>query len=105
MGGLGFWGPTYPIDVIKSSIQADSPDPRYKRYKGFFDCARQIHAHSGWRGFYKGLTPCLVRAAPAYAASVTRSAHLLLLISSDDSNAFAWAGYEYTIRAFERAGL
>jgi solute carrier family 25 carnitine/acylcarnitine transporter 20/29 len=85
MGGLGFWGPTYPIDVMKSSIQADSPDPKHKKYSGMIDCARQIYRTSGWRGFYKGVTPCMIRAFPA--------------------NAAAWAGYEYTIRGFEYFGL
>lgn len=83
--GLGFWGPTYPLDVIKSTIQADSPDPAKRRFRTMGDAARHIYSTHGLGGFYKGVTPCLIRAFPA--------------------NAAAWGGLEFTLRAFERAGL
>lgn len=35
--GFAYWGPWYPIDIVKSKLQADSlANPRYK---GAIDCA------------------------------------------------------------------
>jgi solute carrier family 25 carnitine/acylcarnitine transporter 20/29 len=67
LGGVGFWLTTYPIDVIKSSIQADSPDKSKRKYHGVLDCAKKIHQRSGIGGFFKGFTPCLIRAFVANA--------------------------------------
>jgi solute carrier family 25 carnitine/acylcarnitine transporter 20/29 len=67
LGGVAFWISIYPIDVIKSSIQADNPDPHKRKYKGFVDCATQIYRLKGLPGFFKGFAPCLVRAFVANA--------------------------------------
>lgn len=68
IGGFGYWAVTYPIDVIKSAIQADSIVPSERRFRGIPDCARQLWAEGGVPRFFKGVTPCLMRAAPANAA-------------------------------------
>lgn len=34
------------------------------RYNSWMAAARQIYAEGGMRAFYRGLTPCLIRAAP-----------------------------------------
>ena len=38
------------------------------RYQGLRGAARAINAEAGWRGFYKGFAPCVLRAFPANAA-------------------------------------
>jgi len=38
IGGFFFWFVTYPQDVVKSAMQADSADPAKRKYKGLFDC-------------------------------------------------------------------
>uniref|UniRef100_A0A6B2LC54 Mitochondrial carrier protein n=1 Tax=Arcella intermedia TaxID=1963864 RepID=A0A6B2LC54_9EUKA len=81
-GGLWFWVPTYPVDVVKSAIQSDSPHPKEKKYSSMLDCAKKIYGEYGWRGFYKGFTPCAIRGFGA--------------------NAFAWSGYEYSMRALNK---
>jgi solute carrier family 25 carnitine/acylcarnitine transporter 20/29 len=67
LAGFGEWLPGYPFDVIKSKYQADDiNNPRYTSLKG---CAIDIYRSSGFRGFYSGLVPCLMRAPPANAAT------------------------------------
>lgn len=68
MGGFFYWAATYPIDVIKSSMQTDAVDPAKRRYKSVADCARKLYAQGGARRFTVGLTPCLLRSIPGNAA-------------------------------------
>jgi len=70
-GGFFFWLAIYPVDVIKSSIQADSTDPAQKKYQGMIDCAKKLYAEGGPKRFSKGLSACLMRAAPANAVLLT----------------------------------
>jgi solute carrier family 25 carnitine/acylcarnitine transporter 20/29 len=65
--GVVVWLATFPIDVIKTRIQADSfMNPTYK---GMMDCARTTLKGEGFKGFYKGFSPCLLRAIPANGAT------------------------------------
>jgi hypothetical protein len=48
MAGFGLWGSMFPIDTIKSKIQADSLSK--PEFKGTFDCLRRslsVEGHSG----------------------------------------------------------
>lgn len=67
MAGYAFWLPSFPIDVVKSKMQADSLSS--PRYKGALDCARQTFREGGVKAFFKGFTPCFLRAAPVNAAT------------------------------------
>jgi solute carrier family 25 carnitine/acylcarnitine transporter 20/29 len=67
-GGVAYWGVTYPTDVIKSTIQTDNIDPSQRKYHGIADTARKIYASNGFKGFFKGFTPCIIRSIPANAA-------------------------------------
>jgi len=67
MAGVTFWGIWYPIDILKSKIQADSyANPRYT---GPMDAFSQTLKNEGVLGFYKGYAPCVARAFPANAAT------------------------------------
>jgi solute carrier family 25 carnitine/acylcarnitine transporter 20/29 len=68
IGGMAYWGITYPTDVIKSTIQTDNIDPSQRKYHGVADCAKKIMASQGIKGFYKGFAPCIIRSVPANAA-------------------------------------
>mmetsp|Transcript_13217 Transcript_13217/g.15307 ORF Transcript_13217/g.15307 Transcript_13217/m.15307 type:complete len:183 (+) Transcript_13217:363-911(+) len=48
-----------PIDVLKTNLQGLDAH----KYKGIFDCARQILANEGIMGLYKGWRPRLARAS------------------------------------------
>lgn len=66
-GGLLFWTVIYPVDVIKSAIQTDAPNRSLRKYKGTIDCAQKLYEDGGWKRFYRGFSPCLLRAVPANA--------------------------------------
>ncbi|KAJ2782014.1 Mitochondrial carrier protein ymc2 [Coemansia javaensis] len=66
--GFAMWLTSYPIDVVKSRMQTDGFGPA-RAYAGSADCVRKILARDGVRGLFRGLTPCLLRAAPANAAT------------------------------------
>jgi solute carrier family 25 (mitochondrial carnitine/acylcarnitine transporter), member 20/29 len=65
--GVAFWASVYPVDVVKTRLQTDS-DAR-PRYGGMADCARQIVRAEGVGALYRGVGPCLARAAPANAVT------------------------------------
>ncbi|KAL1918435.1 uncharacterized protein VTP21DRAFT_3095 [Calcarisporiella thermophila] len=64
----------FPMDVIRKRLQVQGPSrnqyviedvPRYS--KSMFVCARQVIRHEGFFALYKGLTPGIIKAAPASA--------------------------------------
>lgn len=61
MAGVGFWVFIYPVDVIKSKMQVGKA--------GGIELAKEIWAQEGFKGYYRGLAPCLLRAFPAAAAT------------------------------------
>lgn len=69
LSGMAFWISCYPMDAIKSRMQTDHPDPSARRYRSVIDCARQVWSAEGFRGFWRGFAPCLLRAFPVNAAS------------------------------------
>jgi len=64
--GFGLWGSMFPIDVIKSKMQADNLGS--PRFKSMIHCAKVIYANDGLKGFWRGITPTLIRAIPVNAA-------------------------------------
>ncbi|KNC51926.1 substrate carrier family protein G [Thecamonas trahens ATCC 50062] len=79
--GVLFWFVAMPMDVVKSVIQAESIVPERQKYKTYGDAVRGIYAKFGWRGFFRGFVPCMIRAAP--------------------SNAACFLGYEYARKALD----
>ncbi|KAJ1655776.1 Mitochondrial succinate-fumarate transporter [Dispira simplex] len=70
IGGIsGAMGPlsNAPIDTIKTRIQRTPAKPGESAYTRFRNVCSEIIVHEGYRGFYKGLTPRLLRVAPGQA--------------------------------------
>lgn len=67
IGGFAYWSFTFPMDVIKSAMQADDVNPAKRRFTGVADCAAKLWKEGGITRFYRGFAPCLLRAAPANA--------------------------------------
>lgn len=67
VAGLVFWAPVYPVDVIKTLIQTDSPTK--PRYKGIMDCMRQTVKEGGGKAVFKGIGPAVARSFPANAVT------------------------------------
>lgn len=40
LAGMAYWGPVYPLDVIKSRMQVD--DLKNPQYRGMMDCFRKV---------------------------------------------------------------
>jgi len=68
IGGIGYWVSCFPFDVIKSRIQTEPSDMAQRQYKSTWDAAVKLNKAEGWRGFWRGFTPCMLRACPANAA-------------------------------------
>ena len=59
----------YPLQVIRTRLQADGLGGATKQYSGALDCARQILASRGVGGFYSGLLPNMGKSLPAISIS------------------------------------
>lgn len=68
MSGISSWVFTYPIDVVKSRIQADG-DGQDRKFRGIVDCVRKTYRSGGLYAFSQGLTATVLRAFPTNAAT------------------------------------
>ncbi|EGD78484.1 hypothetical protein PTSG_09180 [Salpingoeca rosetta] len=72
-GGLAswvYWTAVYPIDSVKTRIQADTADPATRRYTGWTQCFKHMLRFEGPRSFFGGFTACMLRAFPANAVGI-----------------------------------
>lgn len=65
--GVLYWLAIFPVDVIKSAIMTDSIDPKHRKYPNMISTAKSLWAEGGVSRFYRGFSPCLMRAVPANA--------------------------------------
>jgi len=61
IAGSGSWVLTYPLDVLKTRMQASGD------HSTLTGCSKHLWATRGLRGFYSGVVPCAVRAFPVNA--------------------------------------
>ena len=81
LGGVAYWGPVYPADVIKSRMQVD--DLKNPQFRGMMDCFRKV-VSCGWRSCCLLLCyPCLIplslcpcQSAEAHIESVSAEGNL-----------------------------
>jgi solute carrier family 25 carnitine/acylcarnitine transporter 20/29 len=63
MAGVAMWVPVFPIDTIKSNLQSsDKP-------QSIGQVTKQIYRSGGFKAFFPGLGPALLRSFPANAAT------------------------------------
>lgn len=68
LAGEALWIASYPFDVIKSKMQSDGFGDKM-RYKTMRDAFSQTWRGEGFRGFWKGIGPTLLRAMPVSAGT------------------------------------
>ena len=60
VGGTLSWGLSYPLDVVKSRVQVGDLST--------WCTVKEVYSELGVRGFFRGITPCLIRAFPGCGA-------------------------------------
>ncbi|KAL0480129.1 mitochondrial substrate carrier family protein [Acrasis kona] len=68
LGGCACWIASYPMDVVKSLMQTDHVNKAERLYNNVPDAIRKINQQQGPKAFFRGFTPCIVRAFPANGA-------------------------------------
>lgn len=68
LAGYAMWITVYPVDVIKSKLQTDNLG-NWKFKNSLHVIKSILNSSLGWRGFFVGFTPTILRAAPANAAT------------------------------------
>lgn len=51
----------YPLNLVRTRLQASGSSGHPERYSGIADVARKTYSRDGWRGFYRGLVPTLAK--------------------------------------------
>ena len=51
----------YPLNLVRTRLQASGSSGHPQRYTGVWDVASKTMAAYGWRGFYRGLFPTLAK--------------------------------------------
>ncbi|KAI0719597.1 mitochondrial carrier [Cerioporus squamosus] len=59
----------YPLNLVRTRLQASGSSGHPERYTGILDVVRKTYARDGWRGFYRGLLPTLAKVVPAVSIS------------------------------------
>jgi solute carrier family 25 (mitochondrial phosphate transporter), member 23/24/25/41 len=59
----------YPLQLIRTKLQAQGMEGRPKRYNGIYDCFKQTTHLHGLKGLYKGIGPNFLKAVPAISIS------------------------------------
>ncbi|KAI5070360.1 hypothetical protein GOP47_0014703 [Adiantum capillus-veneris] len=94
LGGGGFAGAVgatvvYPLDTIKTRLQAQSKNDR--KYKNVVDCFRQLLLEEGLGSFYNGLVPQLLGIAPEKALKLTVNEVILATLEQHLPGVRLWA--------------
>jgi len=59
----------YPLNLVRTRLQASGSSGHPQRYTGVMDVTRKTYQKEGWRGFYRGLVPTLAKVVPAVSIS------------------------------------
>lgn len=74
------WLSSYPLDVIKSRIQSDRFGPESKYNGSVKAVVQDIVKTEGFKGFWRGIGPTLLRAIPCSAGTFTTVEYVLRLL-------------------------
>ncbi|KAG9039344.1 hypothetical protein FRB95_010632 [Tulasnella sp. JGI-2019a] len=80
MSAFSFWFFALPMDNIKNRIMSE---PLLTHRKSIPQVARTILQTQGWRGFYAGMTPVLLRAFPVNAVAYSVYEGIMRLLGAE----------------------
>ncbi|XP_032441803.1 mitochondrial basic amino acids transporter-like isoform X2 [Xiphophorus hellerii] len=83
MAGITSWIVIYPVDVIKSRLQADGVGG-VNQYSSIADCVRQSVRKEGYMVFTRGLTSTVLRAFPMNAATFATVSLVLMYARGEE---------------------
>lgn len=66
VSGVLSWAISYPFDVVKTAIQTAPPEATYSELR-LTNITRKMYAEGGSAIFWRGFTPCIIRAFPVNA--------------------------------------
>jgi hypothetical protein len=72
LAGMATWLSHFPLDLVANKMMAEvvlshHPEAHFQK-KGMLDQFRTVYQNQGWRGYFRGIGPCLLRAFPVNAA-------------------------------------
>ena len=67
IAGMVSMAATYPFDLVKRKMQLVGFNKHVRRYDGLIHWLNSIMIHEGYKGFFKGLTPWMLKIVPATA--------------------------------------
>lgn len=79
MAANTLWLIAFPTDLIKNKMMAQR-DVHPRKYTSVRQCAREVYRAEGWRGFYRGLTPCMLRSMPTNGCAFLAAETVLRLL-------------------------
>ncbi|EFJ47772.1 hypothetical protein VOLCADRAFT_61165 [Volvox carteri f. nagariensis] len=65
VAGFGLWGSMFPIDTVKSKLQADTLAT--PQYRSTYDCLSKVLKSEGQAGLWRGFSAAMYRAIPVNA--------------------------------------
>src|SRR3989338_5437320 len=72
----------FPVDMVKTRLQAS----KGSTFRGPFDCAKQLLAKEGVRGFYRGLPVNLIGVTPEKAIKLAANETFRELLENEDGS-------------------
>lgn len=82
LAGVLSWVVVYPVDVLKSRLQADGIGNQ-RLYNGLCDCMKKSLISEGYKVMFRGLNSTVVRAFPTNAATFCAVTWVLMLFEAD----------------------
>eukprot|EP01130_Rhizamoeba_saxonica_P018463 TRINITY_DN924_c0_g1_i2.p1 TRINITY_DN924_c0_g1~~TRINITY_DN924_c0_g1_i2.p1 ORF type:complete len:203 (-),score=32.99 TRINITY_DN924_c0_g1_i2:112-720(-) len=64
LAGLGAQTITFPGDTVRRRMMTNGLGGKARQYKNSIDCCKQIVMKEGWRAFFYGVKPNIVRCIP-----------------------------------------
>lgn len=76
----------FPLDMVKTRLQAAGQVGSSIKYNGVLDCIRQMYAKEGVRGFYRGLAANLAGVTPEKAIKLAVNEKMREILEEDDGS-------------------